>query len=184
MCRAVAWMWEVWKCALRLSVTLKSPTKITPTLSPTFAQTCVITTQTGFCAGEAWVYHTLNSALMIVTNLHRLFCGVNLNAAIFGGDCLFYLRPGSSLLPTFLPFDSTFGANKATWTYCTYLRRTGKTRLSICLPHPPPSTITLNGANKYVWLPHIEVVWYIPWCCSHQQLPHPPIERHQSLTLC
>lgn len=32
--------------------------------------------------------------------------------------------------------------------------------------------------------PRVEVVCYIPQSCSHQQLPHPPIERHQSLTLC
>lgn len=37
-----------------------------------------------------------------------------------------------------------------------------------------------------MWISHagVEVVCWVPGCCSHQQLPHPPIERHQSLTLC
>lgn len=92
-----------------------------------------------------WVYHTLSPVPVIPTHLSWLSWGLNLIAVIFLGDCLFYLRPGSLLLPTLLPSESTFGASKATLTYCTYLRSAGEARLSI---YSPVTTFTLNGVNK------------------------------------
>lgn len=108
--------------------------------------------------------------------------------SLFVGGFLFYLRPGSFFLLLFIGLSlslclSTFGASKSDSNLLHIFTKSGGERpvSSICLP---VASFTLNAASKYVWIWHAEVVRRVPRCCSHQQLPHPPIERHQSLTLC
>lgn len=173
-------------CALSVVPQTRHPPSVTsPTAAtqlPPLDQTCVVNRPGDDRTG-------LGSAMML-TNLpprsppwSKSHC-----FSLFVGGFLFYLRPGSFFLLLFIGLSlslclSTFGASKSDSNLLHIFTKSGGERpvSSICLP---VASFTLNAASKYVWIWHAEVVRRVPRCCSHQQLPHPPIERHQSLTLC